>query len=75
MRINKERKYFLKKVSTWQTTDRFLLVGTLLREPQVVEPLDDFDLEVARHAAHPHVRLHSVQFRCNSNNNIKYKNG
>ena len=46
---------------TWQSAHGPLLVGTLLREPKVVEPLDDFLLQVVRHAAHAHVGLHSVQ--------------
>ena len=49
---------------TWQSSDWFLLVRTLLREPQVVEPFDDFELQMLRHAPHPHVGLDSVQFGC-----------
>ena len=32
-----------------------------LSEPEVVEPLDDLDLDVAGHLPDPHVGLHPVQ--------------
>ncbi len=49
---------------TWQPAHGFLFVGALLSEPQVVEPLDHFDLQVSRYSSHPHVRLDGVQFGC-----------
>lgn len=50
---------------TWETTHCLLLVGALLRQPQIVEPLDNFNLQMIRHPPHPHVSLHAVQLRCN----------
>lgn len=59
---------FIDKLKYWltrKTTHCFLLVGTLLRQPQIVEPFDNFHLQMIRHSPHPHVRLHAVQLRCN----------
>lgn len=53
-----------KRGLTWKTTHCFLFVGALLSQPQVVEPLDNFDLQMIRHPPHSHVRLHAVQLRC-----------
>ena len=71
-------KYFYQKYNfknkfwiflTWQTADCFFFVWRLLREPEVVEPLDDFVLDVVRHATHSHVRFHAVQFRWKESKN------
>lgn len=29
---------------TWKTADRFILIRTLLSQPQIIEPFDHFDL-------------------------------
>jgi hypothetical protein len=47
-----------------KTRDGLLFVGTLLGEPQIVEPLDDLHLQVIRHSTHPHVRLDAIKFCC-----------
>lgn len=63
-----------KEGLTWKTTHRLLLVGALLRQPQIIEPFNNFHLQVARHSSHPHVRLHAVQLRCNQQyNRFRYR--
>jgi hypothetical protein len=57
--------YKLKYRLTRKTTHCLLLIGTFLRQPQIVEPFDNFHLQMIRHSPHPHVRLHAVQLRCN----------
>jgi len=57
--------YKVKYRLTRKTTHCFLLVGTFLRQPQIVKPFDNFHLQMIRHSPHPHVCLHAIQLRCN----------